>query len=181
VTQYLAFLRGINVGGKALIKMAALKAALEADGFANVKTYIQSGNVFVSTTQTDLLKVAKKVSTSIAAHCALDVKVVVFTKKQWQEVVGNAPSWWNGSKAEGWKHDLFILLPPYTMSEVMQTIGEPKADIEHIGSGAGVVYGSLEVAKWGRTRISRLAGMSLYKQMTIRNYNTATKLLALFD
>lgn len=179
--QYLAFLRGINVGGHSLIRMADLKAALESDGFAPVKTYIQSGNVFVNTSESDPLKVAQAVSASIAKHFSLDVKVVVFTKKQWQKVVSDAPKWWDGSKDKGWKHDLFILLPPYDMKEVMRSIGEPKPDIESIGSGAGVVYGSLDIAKYGRTTTSKIVGTPLYKQMTVRNYNTSTKLLALFD
>jgi len=179
MTQYLAFLRGINVGGHSLIKMAALKEALEADGFAAVKTYIQSGNVFVTTAENDPLKVAKAVSASIKKHFSLDVKVVVFTKKQWKKVIDEAPKWWG--TGEGWKHDIFILLPPYDMEEVMRTIGEPRAEIENIGSGAGVVYGSLVIKKFSGTRISKIVGTPLYKQMTIRNFNTANKILALFD
>ena len=47
MARYVALLRGINVGGKNLIKMADLKACLEGDGFEDVVTYIQSGNVRV--------------------------------------------------------------------------------------------------------------------------------------
>ena len=47
--QHLALLRGINVSGHKMIKMEALKKALESIGFTNVITYIQSGNVFVTT------------------------------------------------------------------------------------------------------------------------------------
>ena len=43
--RYVALLRGINVGGKNLIKMADLKACFEEHGFERVVTYIQSGNV----------------------------------------------------------------------------------------------------------------------------------------
>ena len=43
--SYVALLRGINVGGKNLIRMPALKACFEAKGFEDVATYIQSGNV----------------------------------------------------------------------------------------------------------------------------------------
>jgi uncharacterized protein (DUF1697 family) len=46
--QHLALLRGINVSGHRMIKMEALKTALEAIGFTKVQTYIQSGNVFVT-------------------------------------------------------------------------------------------------------------------------------------
>src|ERR687895_140299 len=42
---HVALLRGINVGGKNMIKMPALKACFEAGGFEDVVTYIQSGNV----------------------------------------------------------------------------------------------------------------------------------------
>jgi uncharacterized protein (DUF1697 family) len=45
VPTYVALLRGINVGGKNLIRMPALKAAFEDQGFQDVATYIQSGNV----------------------------------------------------------------------------------------------------------------------------------------
>lgn len=159
--------------------MAALKEALEADGFAPVKTYIQSGNIFVTTTEQDPLKVAGAVSESIKKHFSLEVKVVVFTKRQWQQVIDKAPKWWG--VGEGWKHDIFILLPPYEMKEVMKIIGEPKPDIENIGSGAGVVYGSMEFAKYGRTTISKIVGRPLYKQMTVRNFNTAHKILTVFD
>jgi hypothetical protein len=41
VTSYVALLRGINVGGSNLIRMAALKACFEAKGFRDVTTYIQ--------------------------------------------------------------------------------------------------------------------------------------------
>ncbi|HMQ91269.1 MAG TPA: DUF1697 domain-containing protein, partial [Flavilitoribacter sp.] len=42
---WVALLRGINVGGKHIVPMKELVRLMEADGFANVKTYIQSGNV----------------------------------------------------------------------------------------------------------------------------------------
>ncbi|NCP46313.1 MAG: DUF1697 domain-containing protein, partial [Flavobacteriales bacterium] len=45
MNQYLALLRGINVGGNNIIKMVDLKACFEKMGFTDVKTYIQSGNV----------------------------------------------------------------------------------------------------------------------------------------
>ena len=45
MTAYVALLRGINVGGSNLIRVAALKACFEAEGFCDVATYIQSGNV----------------------------------------------------------------------------------------------------------------------------------------
>ncbi len=68
-TQYLALLRGINVGGKNIIKMAELKACFEANGFGDVATYIQSGNVLFSTPGGDL--------TSLTGQIEADRKSVV--------------------------------------------------------------------------------------------------------
>jgi uncharacterized protein (DUF1697 family) len=48
MTTYIALLRGINVGGKHLVPMKALKALLENGGFESVKTYIQSGNIVLN-------------------------------------------------------------------------------------------------------------------------------------
>ena len=54
---HLALLRGINVSGHKMIKMDALKKALENIGFQLVQTYIQSGNVFVDTDEENSVKV----------------------------------------------------------------------------------------------------------------------------
>ena len=54
---YFAFLKGINISGHRIIKMAELKAMFEAMGFTNVRTFIQSGNVvFESHVKADALK-----------------------------------------------------------------------------------------------------------------------------
>jgi uncharacterized protein (DUF1697 family) len=50
---YVAFLRGVNVGGKSIVSMAAIKAALVDIGLSDVRTYINSGNVIFSTRASD--------------------------------------------------------------------------------------------------------------------------------
>ena len=59
-TQYLALLRGINVGGGNIIRMTNLKACFQASKLENVATYIQSGNVLFETVETDPGKVSRK-------------------------------------------------------------------------------------------------------------------------
>ena len=61
MTTHLALLRGINVSGHSMIKMEALKTTLEAIGFQNVQTYIQSGNVFVTTEEENAAAVGFKI------------------------------------------------------------------------------------------------------------------------
>lgn len=63
--KYAAFLRGINVGGKTIIKMERLREVFSSLGFENVKTYIQSGNVIFETRKTDDKKLAAKIETAV--------------------------------------------------------------------------------------------------------------------
>ena len=58
--RYVALLRGINVGGNNLIKMTALKACFEEQGFADVVTYIQSGNVLFDARASGAAKLARR-------------------------------------------------------------------------------------------------------------------------
>ncbi len=75
--KYVAFLRGINVGGKNKIKMEILREVFSALQFQNVKTYINSGNVIFETAETDDLMLAAKIETAIEKEFALKIKVLV--------------------------------------------------------------------------------------------------------
>ena len=77
---HLALLRGINVSGHRMIKMDALKIALEKIGFTNVHTYIQSGNVFIDSND-DAAKIGFVIKQEIQKTFGHDVPVVVISKK----------------------------------------------------------------------------------------------------
>lgn len=181
MTIYLALLRGVNVGGNGTLNMSELKTELERSGYKNVHTYINSGNVFFTTDETDTLKLADSVRTLIYKKFQLDVAVVVFSRDEWQQIINDAPGWWG--RDHEWKHNLLVMIPPYTMTmkEVVTAIGELKPDIETMQAGEGVLYQSMSKALFGRTTTGKLASNPIYKRMTIRNFNTATKLLSLFD
>ena len=82
--QHLALLRGINVSGHKMIKMEALKKALESIGFSNVITYIQSGNVFVTTDEESPSKVGFLIKQEIFKSFGHDVPVIVIGKEDLQ-------------------------------------------------------------------------------------------------
>src|SRR6476661_6177549 len=75
--RYIALLRGINVGGKSMMKMDELKAVFEECGFENVKTYINSGNVAFDTKKTADAKLAEKIEKAIEAKFDRPVPVMV--------------------------------------------------------------------------------------------------------
>lgn len=170
--RYVALLRGVNVGGNNKVSMAELVAAMTEDGFTDVKSYINSGNVlFDSISDTDL---DKKVANAIKRHSGLDIEVVVVDRNHWQQIVDEAPPSWG--KDPEWKHNLLIMIPPYEMNKVIREIGPLKPGIELLVPGRGVLYQSVLVKAFGRSSASKMIGKPVYKKMTIRNYNTAIKL-----
>ena len=89
--KYIAFLRGINVGGKNKIKMETLREMFAALGFENVKSYINSGNVIFETAKTDDNKLAAKIEKAIEKEFALNIKTMVRSIDEIEEIVKNNP------------------------------------------------------------------------------------------
>lgn len=87
---YIALLRGINVGGKVL-KMAELKAAVQVLDFADVQTYLQSGNMVFRTAEADNATLAGRISQAIRDHAAMDVTVMVRNASEWKNIAAANP------------------------------------------------------------------------------------------
>ena len=157
--------------------MTELQNALSDAGFESVRTYIQSGNVVFTSTESDESKLAKHLEKIIKESFSLDVAVTVFSASDWKTVIKSAPKWWGAD--ESWKHNILVMIGDHDMAKVMKDIGELKPDIEKSVAGKRVVYQSLSWENFGRTTGGKLASRAVYQQLTIRNYNTATKLLNL--
>ncbi len=68
MSRYIALLRGINVGGKNLIKMPDLRACFEENGFLSVVTYIQSGNVIFESEESSAPRLTQRIETMLGAR-----------------------------------------------------------------------------------------------------------------
>lgn len=174
--RYVVFLRGLNVGGNSIVKMATLAEVLMAAGFTNVRTYIQSGNVLLASSLSED-QVRKSVEACIRDAFDVQTQAAVFTDQQWVRIVAAAPEWWGAR--DDWKHNILIMIPPHTAEEAAQPIGQVKPDIESLSVGEGVLYQSVSWAAFGKSVTGKLAASPVYKHMTVRNYNTAHKLALL--
>ena len=88
---YIAILRGINVSGQKIIKMAELREHLAILGFSNLTTYIQSGNIVFKTEVTSNQILEAKIHQNIQAIYGFDVPVIVRSITEWQKVVSDLP------------------------------------------------------------------------------------------
>ena len=80
--RLVALLRGINVGGHNKVPMGRLREVLEAAGFADVTTYVQSGNVALTAPRRSPAKVGKEIEAAIADEFGFDVAVVMRTRDE---------------------------------------------------------------------------------------------------
>src|SRR6476659_1187572 len=94
MTTYVALLRGINVGGNALVSMKALKTCFERLGLQDVLTYINSGNIIFKDSGKDIPTLTKLIESGIKAHCKMDIRVVIKSQKDLEKICGKMPREW---------------------------------------------------------------------------------------
>lgn len=91
MNTYVALLRGINVSGQKLIKMAELRESLKKAGFQQVQTYIQSGNIVFQSDETDLSVLEAGIKTVILKDFGHEVPTMVKTVTHLEKAVEKAP------------------------------------------------------------------------------------------
>jgi len=178
MAQYVALLRGINVGGKNQIRMADLKACLEEGGFENVATYIASGNVLFESGERSAARLTQRIEGLLSARFNHYLaSVVLRTKAQMRSVVERAPKGF-GSQPSRYLSDVLFLKPPARASAVLKSL-PTKEGVDQAHAGPGLIYWSRLASRASSSRVSRVASMPIYKSMTIRSWSTAVKLAEL--
>jgi len=178
MTQYIAILRGINVGGKRKIRMADLKELFAGMGFKEISTYIQSGNVLFSSAKAeDTTALGDKLEQAIAKSFGFDVPVIVRTVKELQQAVANNPFYSSPDSDIERLHLTFLkTAPEATQLDVINQINHSPDQFNIIGNHA-FVYCS------GRYSESKLTNAFFEKKLkvpaTTRNWKTVLKLLDL--
>ncbi len=136
VPTYVALLRGINVGGKNLIRMPALKACFEANGFEDVATYIQSGNVLFSAPGTRAAELTRRIETMLAESFDYVPTAMVRNRKEMRAIVDGAPKGF-GAQPAGYRYDVIFLKESLAPTIALQSVpAKPGVDTANAGPGA---------------------------------------------
>ncbi len=176
-TRCIALLRGINVGGNNIIKMTDLKTCFEEMGFTNVTTYIQSGNVLFDSQGNNQIQLTQQIEKALSERFDYNSSVVLFSQQDLIQLVNNAPEGFGVSPDE-YRYDVIFLKPPLTSEEALSKI-KTKEGVDSVTAGDGVLYFSRLSEKSSQSYMSKMIGTAIYKEMTIRNWNTTTKLAKL--
>jgi uncharacterized protein (DUF1697 family) len=171
--RYLALLRGINVGGKTLIKMGDLKTCIEALGFDDVSTYIASGNVFFESGERNAAKLETKIERAIEKRFRLPVKVVVLDRGAYARIVRAIPKSWVDD--ESLRANVAFVRRGIDAKQVVREL-QPDAAIEEVKAIAGAILWATKRDALNRSVMRKLIGGAAYKELTVRNLNTTLKL-----
>ncbi|HDR4424287.1 TPA: DUF1697 domain-containing protein [Bacillus cereus] len=171
MTIYIALLRGINVGGHKIIKMADLKQMFESLELKQVKTYIQSGNiVFKSEENIKFLK--ERIQSEIKNVFSFDVPVMLRTNDEFINIIKGCP--YNAdSLVEGESIHVAFLANELSEKEKDQLLMQ-KNETEDCYIDENVVYLFFK----NSIRNSKLINQfqRLHIQATVRNWRTVSKL-----
>lgn len=175
-TVFVALLRGINVGGKNMIRMSSLKVSFESMGFKDVTTYINSGNIIFQTKEGDARKLERNIERMLSKEYKLECKVVVRSFSEIANLVEHLPKNWSGD--ERWRYNVMYLRHSIDSEDVLDRL-EPKKDIEQVVYYPGTLLWSARVSDVTRTSMVKLSGKKIFQDMTVRNLNTTKKLYEL--
>ncbi len=175
--KYIALLRGINVGGKNKISMTELKAAFEDNGYKDVVTYINSGNVIFSSCNDNEENIRKNCEAIIEDKFNLSILVTIISAEDLSAALQNAPIWWDKDIES--KNNAIFVIPPSTAADIIEQVGIAKPEYEQVGYYGQVIFWSAPIETFSKTRWAKIVGKSAYNNVTIRNSNTAKKLLEL--
>jgi uncharacterized protein (DUF1697 family) len=179
MAAYVALLRGINVGGKNLIKMPELKACFEAGGFKEVVTYIQSGNVLFRSAGSGSAALAGRIEEMLSSTFDYQASVVLRSRAQLRAVVEGAPEDF-GADPDAFRYDVIFLKEPLTARVALKSV-PTRQGVDEVHAGRGVLYWSRLISRAAQSRISKVISLPIYQSMTIRNWNTTTTLLRMMD
>lgn len=174
--KYITLLRGINVGGNNKVPMAELKVCFEKLGLSQVRTYINSGNVLFVSEEEDIQALQARIETGIKETFGFLVRVLVLRDTTLEVIIKHAPN--SFGQEPGMYHSDVAFLFSGDASEYVTEI-ETNSEVDTVWAGDGVIYYQRLSEKRTKSKMAKMISKPFYKQLTIRNWNTVTKLHAL--
>ena len=177
MTTQIVLLRGINIGPRNRIAMPRLRDLLTTAGFGDVRTYLQSGNVVLSS-KAPPSRVARECERLIEEALGLQIAVVVRTRDELAEVVKRNPLEQVATNPKRYQVSFLSAKPA---AEVVRKVESAAVAPEQVAVAGREIYA------WHPEGVARsklwtlLAGPGLGVTATARNWTTVTKLLALAD
>ncbi|MCL6444273.1 MAG: DUF1697 domain-containing protein [Alicyclobacillus sp.] len=169
---YIALVRGVNVGGRNMIKMSDLKQLFENMGFNRVQTYINSGNVLFESQEGEAA-LLERIEHGIEMEFGLSIKVVLRTDNELRDVMDACP-YKENVDPDGKNVNIGFLAGPPAQEAIERL--RPYQGVDEFQ----VIGREIHLLFHQRQNESKLAN-NLHKlgTCTVRNWNTIRKLASL--
>ena len=174
MTRYALLVRGINVGGKNKVVMAELRQELTELGLEKVETYINSGNIFFTSTDPKV-RLVEKLEAFFAVHYPFIQSFSLLSQEDYEEELKNLPDWWTKDLA---RKDVLFYTESLDVDQVIEKVNslELKDEVVHFGR-LGIFWGKFSEESYFKTAYHKhLIKMSFYRHITIRNAKTFDKI-----
>jgi uncharacterized protein (DUF1697 family) len=173
---WIVLLRGINVGGNNIIKMADLRKLLEGLGYQNVKTYIQSGNVVLQSDAASAVDVSSQIEAAIEDRFGFRPRIYVMGLDDFEAIHEANPYRNEGEQNPKSVHYFLLMESEKAPAKNLPSLEELKAEDESYFQTDRCFY--LHAPNGiGRSKLADKVDRSLGKSTTARNYKTVLKLL----
>ena len=174
MTRYALLVRGINVGGKNKVVMAELRQELTELGLEKVETYINSGNIFFTST-VPKVRLVEKLETFFEVHYPFIQSFSLLSHEDYEAELENLPKWWTKDLA---RKDVLFYTEGLDVAQVIETVEslELKDEVVYFGR-LGIFWGKYSEESYYETAYHKyLLKMPFYRQITIRNAKTFDKI-----
>ena len=174
MTRYALLVRGINVGGKNKVVMAQLRQELTELGLEKVETYINSGNIFFTSTAPKARSV-EQLETFFEVHYPFIQSFSLLSLEDFEAELDNLPGWWNEDLA---RKDVLFYTEGLDVDQVIEKVNglELEDEVVHFGK-LGIFWGKYSEESYYETAYHKyLLKMPFYRQITIRNAKTFDKI-----
>jgi uncharacterized protein (DUF1697 family) len=174
---YVAFLRGINVGGHASIQMAELRAAFKNMGFLEVRTVLASGNVVFESEHSDKKAIADKITSGLKRVLKKDIGVVLRSLDDLAKLCATEP--FKGIRVTPDIRLYVTFLPERAKAPAMALpYSTPRGELRILRASAAEVLSVVDLSKGkGTSEAMAILEKEFGAGVTTRNWNTFLKVL----
>ena len=174
MTQYALLVRGINVGGKNKVVMAQLRQELTELGLEKVETYINSGNIFFTSTDAKA-QLVEKLEAFFEVHYPFIQSFSLLSQEDYEAELENLPDWWTKDLT---RKDVLFYTEGLDVAQVIKKVNslELEDEVVHFGK-LGIFWGKFSEETYSKTAYHKdLLKMPFYRHITIRNAKTFDKI-----
>ena len=174
MTRYALLVRGINVGGKNKVVMAELCQELTNLGLEKVESYINSGNIFFTSTAPKA-QLVEKLESFFEIHYPFIQSFSLLSLEDFEAELENLPEWWAKDLA---RKDVLFYTEGLDVDQVIEKVDSLKLEDEVLHFGKlGIFWGKFSEETYSKTAYHKdLLKMPFYRHITIRNAKTFDKI-----